>query len=45
MGKDLRSQELAAIQAALEHHAGNRTAAARELGIHPTTLWRKLRRT
>ena len=45
MGKDLRSRELAAIQAALEHHAGNRTAAARELGIHPTTLWRKLRRT
>ncbi len=45
MGKDLRSKELAAIQAALEHHAGNRTAAARELGIHPTTLWRKLRRT
>ena len=45
MGKDLRSRELAAIQAALEHHAGNRTAAAQELGIHPTTLWRKLRRT
>ena len=43
-GKDLRSQEMAMIQAALERHGGNRTAAARDLGIHPTTLWRKLRR-
>jgi len=42
-GKDLRSQEMAMIQAALERHGGNRTAAARDLGIHPTTLWRKLR--
>lgn len=42
--KDLRSQEKAMIQAALEHHRGNRTAAARDLGIHPTTLWRKLRK-
>jgi len=40
---DLRSQEWAAIQAALARNGGNRTAAARELGIHPTTLWRKLR--
>ena len=43
--KDLRSQEMTAIQAALARHGGNQTAAARELGIHPTTLWRKLRRT
>ncbi|GLH69708.1 Fis family transcriptional regulator [Geothrix rubra] len=43
-GQDLHSREMAAIQAALERHGGNRTAAARELGIHPTTLWRKLRR-
>lgn len=42
--KDLRGQEMAMIQAALEHHRGNRSAAARELGIHPTTLWRKLRK-
>jgi len=42
--KDLRSQETAMIQAALERHGGNRTAAARDLGIHTTTLWRKLRR-
>lgn len=43
-GRDLRGQEMALIQAALERHGGNRTAAARELGIHPTTLWRKLKR-
>lgn len=43
-GGDLRSRERVAIQAALERHGGNRTAAARELGIHTTTLWRKLRR-
>ncbi|MDP1831750.1 MAG: sigma 54-interacting transcriptional regulator [Geothrix sp.] len=43
-GKDLQSQERAMIQAALERHGGNRTAAARDLGIHTTTLWRKLRR-
>jgi transcriptional regulator with PAS, ATPase and Fis domain len=42
--KDLRSQEWALIQTALERHGGNRTAAAKELGIHTTTLWRKLRR-
>jgi len=41
--RDIRSQELAMIQAALERHGGNRTAAARELGIHTTTLWRKLK--
>jgi len=42
--QDLRSQESALIQAALDRHKGNRTAAAKELGIHTTTLWRKLRR-
>lgn len=41
--RDIRSQELAMIQAALERHGGNRTAAAKELGIHTTTLWRKLK--
>jgi len=43
-GTNLRSQEMALIQAALERHGGNRTAAAKDLGIHTTTLWRKLRR-
>jgi len=40
----LRQAEMAIIAAALERHGGNRTAAARELGIDKTTLWRKLRR-
>lgn len=41
---DLRGMEMALIQAALDRNGGNRSAAARELGIHKTTLWRKLRR-
>ena len=40
----LDSVEGAAIRAALERHKGNRTRAARELGIHRTTLLRKLKR-
>lgn len=28
---------------ALEHHAGNRSAAARELSMHPSTFYRKAR--
>lgn len=32
-----------AIQAALEHTGGNRLAAAKQLGIHKTTLFRKIR--
>ena len=39
---DLRGMELALIQSALDRNGGNRSAAARELGIHKTTLWRKL---
>ncbi|HEY3359235.1 MAG TPA: sigma 54-interacting transcriptional regulator [Polyangia bacterium] len=35
--------ELAAVRAALERHHGNRTRAAAELGVHRTTLLRKLR--
>jgi len=31
-----------ALRAALDRHHGNRTAAARELGIHKTTLFRKI---
>jgi PAS domain S-box-containing protein len=33
-----------AIRAALERHAFNRLAAARELGIHKTTLFRRIRK-
>lgn len=36
--------ERGAIRAALERHRGDVTAAARELGISPTTLWRKRKR-
>jgi PAS domain S-box-containing protein len=32
------------IQAALDHNRGNRAAAARELGIHKTTLYRKMKK-
>ena len=33
-----------AIRAALERHRGNRSAAARELGIHKTTLFRRIKK-
>jgi DNA-binding NtrC family response regulator len=33
-----------AIRAALARHGGNRTLAARDLGIHRTTLLRKVKR-
>jgi len=36
--------EKEAIIKVLERHQGNRSAAADELGMHRTTLWRKLRR-
>jgi PAS domain S-box-containing protein len=39
----LDSVETNAIAAALKRHGGNRTRAAAELGIHRTTLLRKLR--
>ena len=32
-----------AIRAALNHHHGNRLAAANELGVHKTTLFRKIK--
>ncbi|MEX1311130.1 MAG: sigma 54-interacting transcriptional regulator [Candidatus Sulfomarinibacteraceae bacterium] len=32
------------IVAALERHHGNRRAAAEELSVHPTTLWRRAKR-
>ena len=39
----LRGIETHAIQRALERNSWNRLAAARELGIHKTTLFRKIR--
>ena len=46
-GADVRSAhallDAEAIRAALERNAGSRLAAARELGIHKTTLFRRMR--
>lgn len=39
----LRSMERRLIESALKRHQGNRTRAARELGIDPSTLYRKLK--
>ncbi len=41
--EDLRSCEQRLVRACLQRHAGNISAAARELGITRTTLYRKLR--
>ena len=48
----LESQNLAVLEnverdlitRALERHSGSTAAAARELGIHRSTLWRKIKR-
>jgi len=40
----LRDIESKLIADALQRNGGNRLATARELGIHKTTLWRKMRR-
>ena len=40
----LEALEEVAVRRALENHAGNRSQAARELGIHRTTLYQKMRR-
>ena len=40
----LESAEATAIRHALDHHGGNRTRAARELGISRNTLWRKMKK-
>jgi DNA-binding NtrC family response regulator len=42
-GTSLEDLERAAVQQALEQHSGNRTHAARELGISVRTLQRKLK--
>jgi transcriptional regulator with PAS, ATPase and Fis domain len=36
--------EAQAIRKALERNANNRLAAARELGVHKSTLFRKMKR-
>jgi len=38
------ADERGRIKAALDHHNGNRTRAANQLGIDRTTLWRKMKR-
>ncbi|MGC9029181.1 MAG: sigma-54 interaction domain-containing protein [Desulfomonilaceae bacterium] len=42
-GQTLEELEMRAIQEALARNKGRKTAAARELGINKTTLWRKLK--
>ena len=42
-GMTLRDLEAVHIADAIRRHGGNRTAAARELGINPSTLFRKVR--
>jgi len=39
----VRAAERQAILGALQHNAGNREAAARDLGLHKSTLFRKVR--
>ena len=40
----LESAEAAAIRDAIARHGGNRTRAARDLGISRNTLWRKMKK-
>ena len=42
-GATLRSMEKILIEESLRRHAGNRTLAARELGINQSTLFRKIK--
>jgi transcriptional regulator with PAS, ATPase and Fis domain len=42
-GLTLRAVEAMHISLALHRHGGNRKAAAEELGIHPSTLFRKIK--
>ena len=43
-GLPLQSAEARTIRETLERCQGNRSEAARQLGLHRTTLWRKMRR-
>ncbi|MBN1847699.1 MAG: sigma 54-interacting transcriptional regulator [Deltaproteobacteria bacterium] len=43
IGKTRRLAEAAAIREALQRHGGNRTAAAKELGVNKSTLYRKIK--
>ena len=43
-GKKLKDQEQELIRKTLEKFQGNRSRTAKELGLHPSTLWRKLKR-
>ncbi len=42
-GASLKSMEKVLIEKSLHRHAGNRTLSARELGINPSTLFRKIK--
>jgi PAS domain S-box-containing protein len=42
-GASLKSMERIMIEESLRRHAGNRTLASKELGINPTTLFRKIK--
>jgi transcriptional regulator with PAS, ATPase and Fis domain len=42
-GMTLRSVEAMHVSLALQRNGGNRKAAAEELGIHPSTLFRKIK--
>ena len=44
IGQSLKEQEKAAIQSALQAHGGNRTHAARSLGIAISTLYTKIKK-
>ena len=43
MIETVKALEAQAIREALERNGGNRLAAARELGMHKSTLFRKMR--
>ncbi len=43
-GMTLEAMERFVIANTLQRHNGNRTAAARQLGINPSTLFRKLKK-
>ena len=43
-GNELGQAEAQVIRQALARNQGNRSRTARELGMHPTTLWRKMQK-